>query len=255
MIKYIFITAIAINSLLLTTACKQQLNPRITEQQQIVINPEEGTDSLMNKYIEPYRDSIENVMNEVIGRGATMLKSFKPESPLTNFVADLTLQAGQQFMKESHLTSYPTLAVVNSKGLRSPLPEGNITIRSVFEVMPFENYLVAVKLTGKQVQQLFNHIVDEGGDGLSGASFTIDAKKAVQSKVQGSPLSINQYYWVFTNNYLAEGGDHYAIFSLGDTTITTNYLMRNIIIDGIKRLAAKNSPVTAPKNVRISISK
>lgn len=255
MIKYIIITAIAIHSLLLTTACKQQLNPRITEQQQIVINPEEGTDSLMNKYIEPYRDSIEDVMNEVIGRSATTLKSFKPESPLTNFVADLTLQAGQQFINESHLPPYPMLAVVNSKGLRSPLPEGNITIRSVFEVMPFENYLVAVQLTGEQVQQLFNHMVDEGGDGLSGASFAIDGKKAVQSKVQGVSLSTQSNYWVFTNNYLAEGGDHYAIFSLGDTTISTNYLMRDIIIDGIKNLATKNSPVTAPKNIRISISK
>jgi 2',3'-cyclic-nucleotide 2'-phosphodiesterase (5'-nucleotidase family) len=255
MIKYIFITAVAINFLLLTTACKQQLNPQIAEQQQIVINSKKGIDSLMNKYIEPYRDSIEGIMNEVIGRSDATLKSFKPESPLTNFVADLTLQAGQQFIKESHLPSYPSLAVVNSKGMRSELPEGNITIRSAFEVMPFENYLVAIKLNGVQILQLFNHITDEGGDGLSGASFTIKEKKVAQPKVQGLPLSTQSYYWVFTNNYLAEGGDNYAIFSAGDTTISTQHLIRDIIIEGIKKLAAKDSQVTAPQNVRISISK
>lgn len=238
--------------LLIFSSCIQkQKDFKIISQKQIVLNSQIEEDSSILQIIEPYKDSLNKVMNQVIGYSDEILSSFKPESPLTNFVSDLLLEYGKLFLESKEVINYPIISIVNSKGLRTPISAGEVTVRNIYELMPFENYLVTLKLNGEQIQELFNHIVSEGGDGLSGATFIIRDKKAENIFINQKPLKIDEYYWVIAPDYLAQGGDHYTILTEASEIIESNYKLRELIIKKINALTEENKNIVAPKNQRI----
>src|SRR5574344_73190 len=51
-------------------------------------------ESFMNLF-QPYKDSLTGVMNEVLAESEVPLTNYRPESPLSNFICDLTLQEGK----------------------------------------------------------------------------------------------------------------------------------------------------------------
>ena len=77
----------------------------------------------------------------------TPIRRLVPASPLGNLVTD------------AYLAAVPgaDVALNNSGGgLRADLPAGPLTYGSVFEVMPFDNLLVSLRLTGRQLRQVFS---------------------------------------------------------------------------------------------------
>lgn len=236
---------------LLIGSCTPKLTHHITSQEQITIDTSSSIDSSIYKYITPYKDSLNKIMDQPIGKSIQVLNSYKPESPLSNFVADLVLEAGLKFIEEHNEQQLPSIAVVNTKGLRAPLPEGVVTVGNVYEIMPFENSMVAVQLNGLQMEELFNHMVSEGGDGLAGASFTMSPPHANEALVEKKKLNNQQLYWVFTSDYLADGGDHYTIFGESDTIIFSPYTIRDLIMKKVQDLQIMNLPVEASTLIRI----
>ncbi len=206
---------------------------------------------LIGKTISPYRDSLNKIMDQPIGKSTHVLNSYKPESPLSNFVADLMLEAGINFIKEHGEQQLPSVAVVNTKGLRAPLPQGVVTVGNIYEIMPFENSMVAVQLTGLQMQELFNHMVSEGGDGLSGASFIMSPPHAKEVLVGKEKLNDEQLYWVFTSDYIADGGDHYTIFGESDNIIYSPYTIRDLIMKKVQDLQRMDLSVDPSTLIRI----
>jgi 2',3'-cyclic-nucleotide 2'-phosphodiesterase (5'-nucleotidase family) len=83
---------------------------------------------------------------------------------------------------------------------------------------------VAVKLTGRQLQDTLEHgvsgVEDEEGrfPQVSGLVFTYDPRAPKGSRVRdvwigGNPLDVEREYSVATNDFLAAGGDGYQAFS------------------------------------------
>ncbi|TCO07769.1 5'-nucleotidase C-terminal domain-containing protein [Natronoflexus pectinivorans] len=238
---------------LLIFSCNQQHSYQLENVDIIKIDDSIPQDENIVSVIKPYRDSLELIMNEVIGRNKSTIRSVKPESPLSSFVADLVLKAGKEFLIRQHADEHPVISVINVRGLRAPLPAGDVTIRNAFEVMPFENQMVAVKLNGKQIETLFNHIASIDGDGISGASFTLIEDRAEKIKIHNQKPNPNSLYWVITSDYLAAGGDHYNIFQQSEQIITSRKTIRDLIIDHIKMLN-KNGEIIEPDNtVRITV--
>ncbi len=237
---------------LISGSCSPKFTHRIARQKQIIIDPTCAIDSNIYNTILPYKDSLKKIMDQPIGKSKETLNAFKPESPLSNFVADLLLEAGIKFIEESDREQLPSVAVVNTKGLRAPLPQGEVSVRNVYEIMPFENSMVAVQLTGLQMQELFNHMVSEGGDGLAGASFTMSPpQQANEVLVQGEELRNEDLYWVFTSDYIADGGDHYTIFRKSENIIFSPYTIRDLIMKKVQELHKKDMPVETSIEIRI----
>jgi 2',3'-cyclic-nucleotide 2'-phosphodiesterase (5'-nucleotidase family) len=233
-------------------SCRQVTTHSLKHHNLITIDSTKGTDSMMYQFIQPYRDSLEQVMNEVIGQNQIEMHSFKPESPLSNFVADLTLEAGIQFLDSSRINDEPVMSLVNTRGLRAALPQGQITVGNAFQIMPFENQMVAVRLNYEQMLLLFNHIAVSQGDGISGASFTLTATEPQNIKVQGIPLNKDTNYWVITSDYLADGGDDYTMFRSSEIQLTSPLKVRDLIISHIRILAGSNTEITPDKSIRIT---
>lgn len=225
---------------------------KITDQKQIALSQYIEEDNHITNIIKPYRDSLNYIMNQVIGFSDDVLASYKPESPLTNFISDILLEYGQNILLNNNLEKLPALAIVNSKGLRTVIPKGEVTVRNIYEVLPFENRLTILKLNGLQIQELCNHIVSEGGDGLAGATFTMAKNQANNIYINNQPLVENNYYWVIAPDYLAQGGDNYKILTQADKVIETDLKLRDIVIKKIKILNSDNTNLKSSKNSRIS---
>jgi 2',3'-cyclic-nucleotide 2'-phosphodiesterase (5'-nucleotidase family) len=219
----------------------------------VAITPE--IDSVSDKAYEailaPYREAIQSKLTEVIAYSDTGLISYRPESPLSNLLSDLMLEHGVNFCKANYPDVVPQIALFNHGGIRSSIPKGEITIRNIFELMPFENELVIVLLTGQQVIELSNYIATRGGEGLAGITFGMNNNKAENIKVQGIKVDADRKYWLLASDYIANGGDGMKVLTWAEKRIDTGEKLRDIIIDHFKRLNAENKKVTGKADRRI----
>jgi 2',3'-cyclic-nucleotide 2'-phosphodiesterase (5'-nucleotidase family) len=236
-IKYrLLITAI----FALLLACKPSYNLVSGVYNNQVISPEMvDTDSSFVKLYLPYKEKLDAEMDEVIGFAQTELVKNKPESKMTNFLADLLLEETSIILNKSGQSVTPDLSFLNYGGIRTGISQGDITVRKIFEVMPFENELVVLQLSGAEVQQFLDLIASRGGDSLSGVRFRIRDNKAVDVIIGGRPLSADRNYWLATSDYVADGGDSYSMLQNHQQRINTDEKIRDVIIHHLKKSHAQ----------------
>ncbi|MBS2213371.1 5'-nucleotidase C-terminal domain-containing protein [Carboxylicivirga mesophila] len=205
-----------------------------------------GYNEAMDAVIKPYRDSLNQEMQKVIGHSQQELSGGLPEGLLSNFVTDLMLVETGLLNPSIKVD----ISIVNIKGLRVPVNKGPITVESIYQLMPFENEVVYLTLTHQQVKELFDFMASVGGDGMSGASFAIKNKKAVDIKVGGQALEERNYI-IATSDYLADGGDHFNVFLSAIKREEAGIKVRDAILQHIERLTAKNKLVNSQLDKRI----
>jgi len=181
-----------------------------------MIKPGQGReDKAVGRLVKRYANRVNAVLREKIGEAALDLEGEHVrarETNLGNLITDILRQAaGAQ------------VAIINGGGIRAGIPKGAITVKDVYTVLPFDNYLVAIKLTGKQLREALEHGVsgDENRAGrfpqVSGLSFTYNPRALAGSRVKevligGQPLDLQKEYVVATNDFMAAGGDGYQSF-------------------------------------------
>jgi len=182
--------------------------------------------------IKPYKVEMESKMNKVIGHSNTALTNFSPESPLGNFVADVVFQAAFQFGIDNETVSlekWNTICLINFGGLRAPINEGDISIRNIYELMPFDNEIVVVSLSPSQVTEMLNYLFVKNGQPISNGQAILasnNKKLIIGGKVYNFERNIN----IITSDYLAKGGDKMN-FLKSDKMIQTGILMRDALLN------------------------
>jgi 5'-nucleotidase / UDP-sugar diphosphatase len=134
------------------------------------------------------------------------------ETNLGDFVADILRQAAGA-----------EAALINGGTIRTSIAKGKIEVKNIYDVLPFDNYLVAIRLTGSQLKEALEHGVArlEEPSGsfpqVSGLTFTYSRGAPAGSRVKevavgGCPLELQKEYVVATHDYLVAGGDGYTAF-------------------------------------------
>ncbi len=200
----------------------------------------------------PYKQKLDAEMNLVIGFAHNNLLKGQPESNLTNFLADLLLEESHLLSTQSSLAFSPDLAFLNYGGIRTGISRGDIIVRNIFELMPFENELVFIQLSGADVQLFFNHIASRGGDSLSGVRFKIRDGKAADVVIGQSPLSPDEKYWLAVSDYVADGGDSYSMLQNSLQRIDSGQKIRDVIIHHLKRTQAEGRIINPERDGRIT---
>ena len=98
-------------------------------------------DSNIYYTILPYKTELDAQMNAVLCHSTQVMKKTKPESLLGNWTSDVCLELAQDRYEDDI-----DLSFFNTGGLRSPIPQGDITKRDLYKLMPFENELVVLEL-------------------------------------------------------------------------------------------------------------
>ena len=241
-------------AIILTVSCRQNYSHSLASHENINISDSIVQDLEIEKFIAYYRDSLEAEINITIGKNREEMKSFKPESPLSSFAADILLDKGKELLKERNDpdADIPAIAIMNVRGLRAALKAGNITVSNIFEVMPFENKLTTLFLKGEDVELLFEHIAKSNGDGLAGATCVLTPEGMKDIKIAGQPLDKEKCYWVFAPDYLANGGDHYFILQNSLKTEASSLKVRDLIIDHIKKQTSLGLEISPDFSTRIT---
>lgn len=134
------------------------------------------------------------------------------------------------------------IAITNGGGIRTSLNKGNITMGNLYEVMPFDNTLFTMELTGSDIKKVIENGIGNDKIGwvqVSGLNVKYDLTKPFGNRVtemslkNGTKLDMNKYYKVVTNDFMASNGDEYD-FSNGKDKIDTNIPVRDALVNELK---------------------
>ncbi|WP_317045843.1 5'-nucleotidase [Flavobacterium pallidum] len=207
------------------------------EGKQIGITAAQPETNSIESFIKPYREHIDEDLSAVLAYSPETLEKSKGEwqTNIGNFMADVTLKKARPVFEQREKKQVD-ICLLNHGGIRAMIPKGNVTARTAYEVMPFENSLIIIALKGEQLQEIAAYIIKEKKPHpLSGLTFTI-AKDGSARKilVNGKPLVTDNIYYVATSDYLSNGGDNMAFFKKAVASYDMDYKLRNILIDYFK---------------------
>lgn len=231
------------------TACKttslQVAN--VQTQKNISINNELKNDEEFVKVIEPYKQKLDREMNQKISHTSVDLTKQGDNSNLGNLLADYTFDGANEWAK-SNLKKEVDAALINIGGIRTTIGKGDILLKSIFEVMPFENEVIIVKMKGTDLQGLFDYYAKtQVNNPVSHLYIETQNGQLSRTLINGKAVNPNQDYYIATSDYLALGGDNMKFFAKGEM-IPTGIKLRDLFIDYFK----KNPEVIPNTDVRLN---
>ena len=240
--------------LLPAIGCKQQYKLTDSKSENKEINNDLSTTHFSEAIISPYRAELASKMNEVINTSLIDMEVGAPEGLLGNFVSDLTYIKAKE-ISDRHVD----FCLLNNGGLRTSLPKGEITRGKIFELMPFENEIVIVELSGENMIDLIDYIKTKSlmtnsrkaGVPVSGLRMVISHDKVLDVKIGTFAFDKSKSYRVATSDYLSNGGDHMDFFLDPISIENTGIKLRDAILKHITNLDNKSTELNATLDGRI----
>lgn len=236
-------------------SCKFSSNyaPQRIEGKQLTISDTIPANDSIAEFIKPYKENIDKEMNMVLAY--TPFNLTKSDGDLNtaigNMMADAVMELASPVFNQRTGDSID-IVLLNFGGIRSAISKGDITTRTAFEVMPFENEVVVAHMKGIHVQQMVNYLVDAGSaHPVAGIVLELGNDNTIQTVlIQGEPLDEEKIYYVATNDYLLKGGDNMVFFSNAQEVTSLDYKIRNVLIDYFK-LKDTIAPLTDQRFIRL----
>jgi 2',3'-cyclic-nucleotide 2'-phosphodiesterase (5'-nucleotidase family) len=209
-------------------------------------------DSAAIALLAPYQAKIDSVMYRVVGTAAHTMDKGRPESELSNLVADVLRHAAQPSTGK-----VADVGVVNMGGLRTILSAGSIDVREIYEILPFENSLCILTFKGTVLKQVLTEIAACGGEGVSGVRLLITSDgKLLQATVGGKPVDDNKLYTLATIDYIADGNDGMPSMAKAAQRICPEHsILRDLFIRYVEAQTARGKQIVSQLEGRITIAK
>lgn len=248
------ISSIFVSAALLCASCSSGYRIVGFERSRILIDSayDRTEDKAVADFIRPYKQHVDSIMSPVVGRTSEYLYAEKPESNLSNLLADILVWCGKDYGES------PDFAIYNIGGIRSAFAKGDVTYGDVLDVAPFENKICFVTLTGDKVMELFRQIAAVGGEGVSrGVELVITKDGRLKSALLGGKgIALDGKYRVATLDYVAQGNDNMSAFK--DATAVKSPSgkdnnVRFIIMKYMKERMAQGESVSSKIEGRIKI--
>jgi 2',3'-cyclic-nucleotide 2'-phosphodiesterase (5'-nucleotidase family) len=234
------------------SSCSHKTSVSNISESHVIVNKDK-VDSTIYKVMLPYKKTHDEQMYAVIAKSEEAMVKADIESTLGNFFCDAVIYETKKMLgKDSAMLD---VAIFNKGGLRNSLPKGNITIGNIFELMPFDNEVVLLKLSGPQFKDMCEKIVEKGGIPVGGMRMTMKGTTPTDITIKGKPFDETKEYWVVTSDYLANGGDSYNFFKNAKERRLMNALLRNVIINYCEDITKLDQTIKPKLDGRIQLSK
>ena len=229
------------------------------------VSPTCSADEKAELIIASYRIAIDSVMNVRIGTAANTLTKGSPEGSLGNFCSDAVYDRSIKWLqKEDSINIGLDFALLNNGGLRVPLDSGEITIGNIYELMPFENQIVLIELSGNKIIELLAYIQNRttrqgrksGVPVSTQFNLQLDTiNDRVSCHINKQPFDSQRNYTVATSDYLATGGDQMTFFTEPIKIINTQIKIRDAFIEAIQEIDNKGQQVSKQMDGRVSYAR
>ncbi len=213
----------------------------------------------VEKMLQPYAPKV-RALNEVIGTlKGELRRSGIGAGSMGNFVADALRDRAQVKIGKPVL-----LAITNSGGMRkSSIAEGDLRAGDIFELLPFENALVTVELTGEQLRR-FLDVILKNRDAQSGARLTYRTNDKKENELvlvklgnrdEEFEIDPKATYTIATIDYLVKRGGDYSILQEGRNLLPLGITMRDAVMDYVKAETAAGRPIKSTLDGRFRSDK
>ena len=195
----------------------------ITLNIQIHLDKNIAADTYISNFIFPYSEEMDIQMNVKIAESKNDFIVTRPGSNLMNWMADAVFSN----QTKNKRLSQPTFCLLNTGGIRSSIGKGDVKLKDIYKVMPFDNSIVWVKLPIATLDEISAYLKNSGGEPIS--NIQMRAGKLVLN-----PDATTDSFWVITSDYLYHGGDHMDFFEKSLEVIETKTLIRDALIEEAK---------------------
>lgn len=225
--------------LIVLCACATSMSQVLTliKAKNIPIDENSPQEATIENFIAPYRQHVDNEMNKVLAQNAQDLVKDRNNPPLnapiTNFFADAVYETVAPYYKQRTGQTID-FVLLNFGGIRSDLPKGDITMGSAYNLMPFENEMVVLTMSGEKVQELADYLIKHRLPHPLSKQVQLQIThdgKITHFTIHGKPFNPKATYLVATSDYLMYGGDAMYFFSNPLKTDMLDYKVRNVLID------------------------
>ena len=243
-----------LSAMLMGTGCASHYELASVKRTRILVDSryDAAPDAAAAKFMEPYKHRVDSVMGPVVGEVDHDMTAHRPESDLSNLLADIMVWGAKDYHEKVDFGVY------NMGGIRAALSKGKVTYGDVLDIAPFENKICFVTLTGAKVLELFSQMAHTGGEAISHGVelvFTRD-HKLKSARLNGKEIDPKASYRIATLDYLAQGNDKMEAFKSATNVVSPQESSNNtrfIIMNYFKEQAAQGKVVNAHKEGRIRV--
>ena len=230
-----------------TTPAPLDINVKASERP---VDESVPNDASVEALVAPYSGKVRELEKPIGKLESDLKRGGMGGGSLGNFVADALRSRAQVKLGKPVL-----LAVINSSGLRkSQIPAGDVSTSDIFELLPFENALVTLDLTGEQLRRFLDVTVARR-NAQAGARilYRTNAEKKQSEIVSvklgdaGAERDIDPQavYTIVTIDYLVKRGGDYSVLQEAKNVRPLGLTMRDAVIDYVKAETAAGRSLRA----------
>jgi len=183
-----------------------------------------------------WNEKLDPIMNEKVGVATATFTH--------NTDVEQTTMLGEFVCKLMAEDAGVDIAIQNGGGLRRDMPVGDITMGLMYEIMPFDNTLTTIELTGADLKKnIDNGLMPEGSraGSFSGLYVEFDLEKPAGERISkmtlldGTPVEMDKTYTIVSNDFLVDtkGADGYD-FTNAENKVNLQIPIRDAMVSYIK---------------------
>ena len=215
-------------------SCSHSQKPGTATAENISISKKMEAVKEIEETIKPYKVALDKTMNQVLSYSVDTYskKDGDYNTAIGNLMADAVFELTNPVF-QSRTKKNIDIVLLNHGGIRSILPKGNVTTKTAYNLMPFENSVVVTALKGSVVLEMTEFLENaKKAHPISGLELVLNANNSYHKiLVGGKAVELSKTYYVATNDYLYNGGDRMDFLKKSDTLYDLNYKIRNVLLD------------------------
>jgi 2',3'-cyclic-nucleotide 2'-phosphodiesterase (5'-nucleotidase family) len=205
------------------SACSFSVYKKVHSKQIPVLSTNTNQNTI-DSLILPYKEGLDTEMNQIIGKAYVDFTKNRPNGNLNNLIADILLST----KKELGILNEQVICLQNFGGLRSTINKGNVSLGDIYKVLPFDNYIVGVKLPSNSIPKFISWMKSSNGHPIAGCKLVKDQLIMNNQKI------VEGDFWIITSDYLVNGGDNAVFLSEHLEKKESTLLLRDVVINYIK---------------------
>ena len=216
-------------------SCKHEaLKTAEISAERIPIDQSLEADKEIEEFIRPFSEHINKTLDSVVAYNPQDLNKSDGElnTAIGNLMADIVMEQAAPVFK-SRTGNDIDMVLLNHGGIRSTVGKGPVTARTAYSLMPFENEIVVVEITGDKIREMLTYLEqNRTAHPLSGIKIAMNRNyKITNASIGGQEIDPGKTYFVATSDYLQQGGDNMNFFKNPVNFHRVDYKIRNAIID------------------------
>lgn len=177
-------------------------------------------------------------VKKVIAKSDEYMPNGGRENRLSNWFVNIIMD------KVSSLSGKKVdVGICNFGGIRSAMPQGDVTLDDIKSMFPFKNYLVYLELSGKELRNIVEKMAAGTFQAMCGAEVVVSDKKVETFTIGGRPVEDDKLYSVATISFLLHGGDGLSLADNAVNIINYDVMIMDAVLERIYALSAEGKAI------------